>query len=279
MRVSLFLSLRSATVGGNVIDPICLEGDGTASPPMLVKRSDTEFARRVSGNDVLLGTHGFNVNYVDGACSLGHLDAALAFARSELFVGVLWPGDWWLPAVNYPFAGDVSIQSGRKLAAYCNKTLAGARSLSFMSHSLGGRLILEAVEHLNRPARVVCLTAAAVNDDCLSTEYVQSARNALATANLASHKDTVLQIAFPVGDVIANILHLDHAFGEPALGRSGPETPYSPTVVPVEIPDDANYNHGDYLPPSMPGPIAAGKWTNVAEFVARAFRGERQTWP
>jgi hypothetical protein len=277
--VTLYLNFRSQTVGGSVIAPRVMEGDGTADPPMLRIITDDALAARAAGKDLLFATHGFNVNYENGARSLGRLDTALALAASELFVAVLWPGDWWLPAVNYPFAGGPAQQCGQKLASYCNDKLGGAHSFAFVSHSLGARVILEAVENLSRPARIVCLTAGAVNDDCLTGEYSNAAANGQATSTLASRKDTVLQLAYPVGDLIADALHGDHPFGEPALGRSGPAQPTAPTVRPSQIPDAAGYNHGDYLPPSDPQPLTPGKWSNVASYILRTFRAERPTWP
>jgi hypothetical protein len=210
---------------------------------------------------------------------LGHLDLALNLGPSELFIGILWPGDWWIPAINYPFEGATSIKCGQNLAAFCNENLNAARSVSFASHSLGGRLVLEAVENLNRPARVTCLTAGAVNADCFQTEYAASVGMSDSLSALASREDRVLQLAFPLGDIIADLLNQDHALGEPALGRNGPEQPVDGKVAPSQIPDDEGFDHGDYFPPSESGPIAPGRWSNVVGFILRAFRGERQTWP
>lgn len=144
--MTLFLNFRSATVGGSVIDPYVLEGDGTAIPLQLRRLADNELSTRAAGKDILFAAHGFNVNYENGARSLGRLDVSLGLTGPEMFIGILWPGDWWLPAVNYPFEGATSIRCGDRLARYCNAQLGGARSLSFVSHSLGARVVLEAVE-------------------------------------------------------------------------------------------------------------------------------------
>src|SRR5579863_7031136 len=100
---------------------------------------------------------------------------------------MLWPGDAWLPVVDYPFEGSVAIDCGRKLADFCNRWCTGAQSISFLSHSLGARLVLEAVAHLGRQARAVCLMAGAINRDCLTAEYARAAANAAAISVLASH--------------------------------------------------------------------------------------------
>lgn len=282
--MTLYLNFRSQSVGGTVIDPFVLQGDGTAAPPALSVLDWINVGSLVAGKDVLFGVHGFNVSREHGARSLGQLELALGLTSSEVFFGVLWPGDYWLPVVNYPFEGGVSMDCGRRLAACCAKNFARARSLSFMSHSLGARLVLEAVKNLNRPARVLCLTAGAINQDCLATEYGSATANASSISLLASHKDWVLKFAFRIGDPISDLLHDDHRQFEQALGYDGPPVPASPPISsPWQISDGADYGHGDYLPPGDAvqdaQTIAASRWLSVAGFATRAFRGQPQTWP
>jgi len=278
--LTLYLNMRAAAVGGPVIDPYVLEGDGTTAPQGMTPLAWDSIAGLVRNRNVLMATHGFNVSYASGLCSLGRLEAALGLSASDVYFGVLWPGDFWLPAINYPFEGATSINAGRRLATFCNKWLAPAKSLSFASHSLGARLVLETTGRLTRPAKTLCLTAGAINDDCLDAEYAGAASNAAAASVLASRRDTVLSLAFPPGDIISDLLHGDHKPGRAALGYDGPAAPVAGTVSPTQIPDKMNYGHGDYLPPGDPDAAAAGgKWRNVAGFIARAFRGEMQSWP
>lgn len=282
--MSLYLNLRSHNVGGPVVDPFVVEGDGTASPPALRLVDWPVVDSMVSGKNVLIGVHGFNVSRTHGACSLGQLEPNLALGSSDLFFGTLWPGDFWLPVVNYPFEGEVAIDCGRRIATVCRERFSRAQSISFVSHSLGARLVLEAVLNLDRPARLVCLTAAAINRDCLETEYAGATANASAISILASRKDLVLKLAFPIGDPIADLLHEDHTMFERALGAQGPPVPASPPIAsPWQIPDAAGYGHGDYLPPGdhVQNPLTAGqaRWPRSAGFMTRAFRGDPQTWP
>ncbi|MEA2853604.1 MAG: hypothetical protein QOE02_3623, partial [Rhodospirillaceae bacterium] len=151
--MTLYLNFRSQSVGGAIVDPYLLEGNGTEAPPALKTVAWADIAAKVAGKDVLLGVHGFNVNYRSGANSFGLLDGSLGLAGSEVFIGVLWPGDFWMPAVNYPFEGSDAMECGRRLADFCTRWLSEAQSLSFFSHSLGARLALEAVTHLDRRAR------------------------------------------------------------------------------------------------------------------------------
>jgi Alpha/beta hydrolase of unknown function (DUF900) len=280
--MTLYLNFRSQAVGGSVINPQVFSGDGDVSQPTLAMVAAEKLAANAAGKKILFGVHGFNVSRDEGIRALARLEPALALSSSELFIGILWPGDFWLPVVNYPFEGAHAMDSGRKLADFCNRKLSGAFSLSFLSHSLGVRVVLEAVKYLDRKAEDICLTAAAINRDCLTGGYAKAAANAGAVSLLASRSDLVLKLAFPIGDPIADVLQDDHTPFQPALGYNGP-SPVGPAIAPWQIPDEADYDHGNYLPPSSPAVTAAQrrdkKWPRAAAFMARAFRGQTQTWP
>jgi len=283
--MTLFVNFRSHPHGGSVRDAQVLEGDGTARSLALVELAPADIAARVAGRDLVFGIHGFNVNMEDGACSLGQFEAPLGLGANDLFFGVLWPGDSWLPVVNYPFEGTVAMDCGGRLASLCGTTLAGSRSFSFITHSLGARVGLECVRQLDRPARLLCLTAAAINRDCLATEYQGATANATAIALLASHGDLVLKLAFAIGDPVSTALYDDHRAFERALGYDGPVTPAPATVrVPWQIPDSGalgGYGHHDYLPPgNRVDDVSSGpRWTRVAAYAGAALRGGADAWP
>jgi hypothetical protein len=279
--VSWFVNLRAGPFGA-VCDPYVLQGDIAADPPGMVSTPYEAIPAIVKARNVLLATHGFNVDYVNGLRSLGRLESLVAPTASEVVLGVLWPGDWVIPAVNYPFEEKVAKDVGKRLAAFCNRWLAGAASLSFASHSLGARVVLEAVAGLNRNARQVCITAGAIGADCLAAEYEAAAARADSIVTLSSMEDKVLSLAYPVGDFIADLLDQDHKLFERALGREGPERPFGPQVTAAQIPDQPPYDHGDYFPPAnlaLPSPDPASKWSKATDFVIRAFRGAQQSWP
>ncbi len=283
--MTYFLNFRTRDVGGAVIDPQLLEGDGTVTPLGWSIVPAAQIPARLAGRNILFAAHGFNVSQTHGACSLGLLDHYLKLASPDLLVGVLWPGDSIIPIVNYPIEGGVAQDCGNRLAAFCNQACAGAQSLSFVSHSLGARLVLEAVARLDRKARSVCLTAAAINRDCLVSEYADAAMNSERISILASRRDLVLKVAFTVGDPLADLLHDDHTPFETALGAQGPPTPAAlPVIPPWQISDADNYGHSSYLPPSTaialpPPPPPATQWPRAADFMIRAFAGQPQTWP
>lgn len=282
--MTLYLNFRSHAFVGGVVDPFGLEGNGAANPLRLRSLSPAQLSSRVAGKRVLFGVHGFNVNMEDGARAFARLEPLLDLSpSSDIFLGVLWPGDYWVPAINYPFEGADAMDCGRRLADFCNRALSQAASFSFLSHSLGARLVLEAIKHLDRPARNVALTAAAIKRDCLSGEYASAFSNAETISVLASRGDKVLKLAFPVGDSFASLFGNDRSQPQVALGYEGPQQAIGATKPPWQIPDTAKYDHGDYLPPSNVTLTAAQaqsrKWEKPAAFMRRAFRGERQDWP
>lgn len=279
--MSLFANLRGTSYG-TVIEPYLMDGDPfAANPPLMQALPWPVVGPRVAGKDLVLATHGFNVSYTSGLRSLARLEPHLNLPASSLFIGILWPGDWIIPAINYPFSIPVARHAGRKLGDFCNRRLAGASSLSFISHSLGARVILEAVSSLERRRpRVLCITAGAVNDDCLDAEYVSAGAEADLVQTLSSRGDHVLRLAYPVGDAIGEILHDDHIPFRRALGIAGPSAPIPGNVERGETLNPA-LDHDDYLPPDtlprMPDP--PGPWQYAAAFMSRALRGATPRWP
>jgi hypothetical protein len=276
--MTYFLDLRTANVGGSPTTPRLLQGDGVNNLDGLMFIEAASVASRVANKNLLFAVHGFNVSRGNGARTLGLLDNYLNLTDPDIFIAVLWPGDAWIPLIDYPFEGNVSIQCGKLVAGFCNTYCSRAESLSFLSHSLGARLVLEAIMHLDRAVRSVCLAAAAVNRDCLNREYAFVTNVADRISVLASAKDLVLRLAYAAGDPFADLLHDDHTPFHPALGYRGPPVPIVPPLSqPWEIPDSPAYGHSDYLPKFPPSP--ADEWQKPADFMKRAFLGQRQTWP
>jgi len=279
--MTYFINLRGGDYGA-VCSPYVLEGDPLSDPPAMASIPYESVPALVKGKDILLITHGFNVGYVDGLRSLGRMENLLAPTSAERVFGVLWPGDWIIPAINYPFEENIASHAGQLLGKFCNDWLSGSRSISFASHSLGARVVLQATAALSRSARNLCIMAGAVGADCLTAEYQTAAANCDKIVTLSSMEDMVLALAYPPGDLIADILDDDHKPFEQALGRDGPDQPLILPSAAEQIDDEKDYGHGDYLPPSdmntaVPDPNA--KWTPVADFVARVFRNEDLSWP
>ncbi|HYB44400.1 MAG TPA: hypothetical protein VEL75_21675, partial [Candidatus Methylomirabilis sp.] len=108
-----FIDLRADSVGGNpvaAVEDIVVRSDAQRFPSTSL---DRELRQVIQGRDVLLGTHGFNVNRTSGIDNLSHWSEWLALGPNGFFIGVLWPGDSrWLPVVDYVVEGDEAIRSG-----------------------------------------------------------------------------------------------------------------------------------------------------------------------
>jgi hypothetical protein len=214
----------------------------------------TDFLQAVQGRNVLLGVHGFNVSRADGIAKLSAWESVLSLPPNCLFVGVLWPGDSrWAPVLDYPFEDQEAINSAALLADFLNTYCDDAASLSFASHSLGARVVLETLGRLQHDVTQVTLMAGAINDDCLNQQYPDVVNKLKRLAILASLGDDVLKMAFPLGNPLAGIISEGHPYWSGALGRYGPRSP-RPTNLKSSwlIPTDWDYGHGDYLGGILP---------------------------
>lgn len=255
--MTIFLDLRAQSVGGDPAAEVTIRDSNG-------KILDAAFlADHVRGKDVLLATHGFNVNRKEGLKAFTFWEKWLSLGDTFAYISVLWPGDSrWFPVIDYPFEGDEAIQSGKLLAPFLNDHLSGAVSISFSSHSLGARMVLETIRHLQRPVKRVVLMAGAINDDCLTHEYKDANDKIENISILASKCDAVLAFAFPIGNVFEGIIDRGHPYWDGALGRYGPDAPYPLNLqAGWQIPKSWDYGHGDYLPdtastlPAEPIPV------------------------
>lgn len=252
--MSRFLDVRISAVGGGLANSVAL-GQGTdinnyaglALPQLL---SD------IQGRHVLIATHGYNVDRANGIASLSNWEGELQLPDQSVFVGLLWPGDSVvLHALSYPEEPRVANGVGQRMAPFIDANFGGAASVSFASHSLGARVLLETVSLMNLSVRRATIMAGAIDDNCLNKEFKAAAAKIGEISVLASHKDKVLSAAFPLGNFISGILTTGHPWWHAALGHVGPSTPRPGNFqAPFEIPDGWEFGHGDYLeiPPQQP---------------------------
>jgi hypothetical protein len=215
----------------------------------------------IRGKNVLIGTHGFNVNRQSGIDSLSCWDGLLDLGPNGIFVGLLWPGDSvWLHALSYPEEPRIANEAGQLIGPWVDQNLSDAATISFASHSLGARVILETISKMALPIRLCAVMAGALDDNCLNSEFQPIVSRINEVAVLASKKDAVLADAFPIGNILGGVIAAGHPWFHTALGRSGPAKPWpSCFVAPFQIPDKWNYGHHNYLevdpaPPSIPLP-------------------------
>lgn len=215
-----------------------------------------EDARRV----VFL-VHGFNVSWESGRDSLRWLGEELASAVEGLVVAVTWPGDSGLGPLGYPWEGRDADDTGLALSKIIINHVAPGAEISFLTHSLGARVALDALARLDADRwllREVCVMAAAVDDTCFNAEaiYASVAAQARRTTVLASTGDRVLQLAYPAGDLVQSWIYRWKDRAGRALGRRGPRNAdgrlTSPKVRHEQIPDPPPVGHGDYITSGPP---------------------------
>jgi len=261
-----FLDCRLAPVGGELSTMVSVNQGTSLSDYTGLALDDLKNA--IQGQNVLIATHGFNMNRSVGIEYLSHWGSLLALPPSSVFVGLLWPGDsMWAHGLDYPDEASTADRTGRLVAAFLDANFRGAGSLSFVSHSLGARVVLETIANLSLPVRRLTLMAGAVEDDCLNAEFRSAAAKVGEISVLSSVKDDVLSEIFPIGNLFAGIVDQGHPWWRGALGHGGPATPWPPNFrAPFAVPANWNYQHSSYLqidsPPAPALPIPTEVPTN-----------------
>jgi hypothetical protein len=253
--VTRFLDVRLAPVGGDLATRVALTELTEAGVYQTVGTS--QFVDDLRGRHVLITAHGFNVNRHDGVASLSNWSRLLKLPEPSAFVGLLWPGDsMWMYGLDYPEEPRIANAAGQLIGPFVDANFTGAASVSFASHSLGARVVLATIAHMQMPVRRLVLMAGAVDDDCLTGEFKTAAGSVREISVLASHRDAVLAAAFPLGDFLAGLVAKGHPWYRGALGRFGPASPRPGNFrAPFEIPDAWRYGHHNYLdidPPPAP---------------------------
>lgn len=265
------LDFRGANVGGPVVPGRIMQIGGL---PMTL---GTEDGLRLEPKVTFL-LHGYNVTRQEGRESLLRLAKKLPAATDGAVVAVLWPGDHWTGAISYPFEGKDADDSAAELVRFIDRVIRRGTELSFVSHSLGARVVMETVKRLigeDYPIRQICLMAAAIDDFSLAhpQDYRHVVTAAERVAVLASQKDKVLKLAYPVGDLLqAFVFFWKDEIGL-ALGYHGPK-PIDEYSVPgqvhhLQIPDGRESDHGDYIPANPPNQ----KQLSAAQFADEVLQG------
>jgi hypothetical protein len=205
----------------------------------------------IRGRDVFLMAHGYHVDRADGTQSLNQWKSKLAIGAQPVFIGVLWPGDCVLPVfIDYVWEGSEAEKSGTMLGEFVRDNFGLAASWTFASHSLGARVVLQAIQTLadTDRARDLILMAAAIEDDTLLNEFNVAANKADRISVVYSFEDHVLQLAYPGGNLIGGLIERGDPNVKAALGRLGPSAPWPGKIVPnPRLPSFWKYGHTDYL--------------------------------
>jgi hypothetical protein len=203
----------------------------------------------------LLLVHGFNNTHDQAAQSyatiLGLLLPKLVPLSNppDTILTLQWPGDVAIgPSESLDFLGyasDISqaLVSAQRLAAFLRDAVArsgGSLRISTIGHSLGCRLILEAMRELigtaPSPFYVVALMAAAVPTDLVDLTWSGGAdlepTAELATTLLKFHSftDPVLGLAFPAGQTLAYAQKIERAEFLEAVGYWGAPASFGQSI-------------------------------------------------
>jgi pimeloyl-ACP methyl ester carboxylesterase len=244
--MTIFLDMRLAPVGGGLATRVSIiQHNGNSSQSL----SLSDLLPILRGRHVLIATHGFNVDRAAAIACLSNWESLLQLPPSAVYVGLLWPGDSiWAHGLDYPEEPRIANHAGSLLAPFLDANFKDAASISFVSHSLGARVVLATVSHLSLPVRRVTLMAPAIDNDCLAAEFKATAAKIETISVLASMKDQVLSEAYPLGNFCAGIIAEGHPWWRAALGHCGPSKPWPANFrAPYEIPDNWNFEHGNYL--------------------------------
>jgi len=173
-------------------------------------------------------------------------------------LATLWPGDGLAKALTYPFEGRDADDTADALFRWITLHIDASARISFVAHSLGSRVAMNAAQQLARhrigpSVDRICLMAPAIDNDCLGRNGTTCYRDATLAADrlavLASEEDLVLHYAYPLGDLAQTILYGER-WGK-ALGRTGPTETDPAVAAKIEaVPKSkraSDIDHGDYL--------------------------------
>ncbi len=276
--MTLFINLRRAAVGGGLpTEAYVLSG---TSPSALQTLPWAKVQTAIAGRRLLIHVHGFNVGMQNGVSGAVIMERQLALADDELYLAVLWPGDFRVPVINYPWEYRDAVKAGQLLARFIDQRCAAANDIALGSHSLGGRVVLEALSASARRISQICIAAAAVDADCLIKNYATALGRTGRLTVVSSVSDNVLRWAYPLGDFFSDVFgDTDSAFGG-ALGFRGPKPKAVPPVEAFAIPRSDKYDHGDYFPgAAIPTNGPDPKWVRSTNYWADVIRGKKAVWP
>ena len=284
-----FLSLREINTGSTaVLSPQLYRYCAPQSHPVdwdnwqLTSAEPVDWAalRNVPHSHVCFVVHGFNVDRKRGSRSGGtiaqeldgpvtDLKPSVELSNADLVIPVLWPGDGFI-AWSYFTAFTHAQEAGAKFAQFLLDPGFDADQVSFISHSLGARVVLQTIEQTlvlaRRPLKFrfqkAILTAAAVDNDALdSGEFpnIASADGPTDIVVVSSMKDSILRTFFTIGDDVEGAMWDNYGGTGQALGRYGPAlSPGSPVRAKTRWYDfqgRSNQGHDGYMPAPWEYPV------------------------
>lgn len=186
--------------------------------------TDDEFHSTIKDQRLLLLVHGYHnkrenilngYSMIDATMQTRNIVGAGARAYHQV-IGIAWPGGF--TKASYLLAKMRANALGDSVFARLKKVVEAAKAVDVMTHSLGARVMLKALQNAD-PAHAVVrnlfLTAPAVDDESIQEgeKFFISTQACRSVYVLHSKQDNVLKLSYPLMD-----------FDE-ALGYEGPDKP------------------------------------------------------
>jgi hypothetical protein len=235
---------------------------------------------RLTARRLVILVHGFNVDmasarerYEEFLSRLEVRAWPAPLERYGAFFGFHWPGDHrFKPAsvATFPVRIDEAKEAGQQLARLIRKCLRSDQEVFFIAHSLGCRVVMEALYAMAAmeadglaPVRGVFLMAGAVPYQKCEGDEIFHRRDPERPRDWVIHsaRDRVLQFSFPSGE------WLHGEGGGEAIGRHGLPAGRWHRSVPTKL------GHGDYWN-TWPGVLE-----NVPDMLGDALPLQLPEWP
>ncbi len=186
--------------------------------------TDDEFLSSIKDQRLLLLVHGYHnkrenilngYSMIDATMQTRNIVGSGPRAYHQV-IGIAWPGGF--TKASYLFAKMRANALGDSVFARLKKVVETAKAVDVMTHSLGARVILKALQNADPTSQVVrnlFLTAPAVDDESIQKgeKFFISTQACRSVYVLHSKQDNVLKISYPIMDF------------DQALGYEGPDKP------------------------------------------------------
>lgn len=186
--------------------------------------SQAELVEAVRGKKILILVHGYNNEMPAVETAYGRVQEMMGLSHLlapdpggyDLVIGYAWPGGW--STLSFPVAVIRANKAGKRFKATIEKLQFAAANIDVQTHSLGARVLMEALDLGGITLRNAFLLAAAIDDETLEKdeEYFEGAQHCSHVYVLHSEEDPVLKTAYRLGD----LPDFDRA-----LGWKGPQRP------------------------------------------------------
>jgi esterase/lipase superfamily enzyme len=236
----------SLAAGHDEIRDVVLPANGTETSV-----GDDAFSEFLFHKRLLVLVHGYHNtkgNVLGGYCMIEKEMQQVGLvgpgAPYDAVVGLTWPGGFTAP--SYPLAKLWADAISGKVWARLRRVIGFAESVDVMTHSLGARVILKALQNAAEGTagpRDLFLTAPAVDHDSIERgeKFFSCTERCGRVFVLFSRHDDTLRVAYPIGEAASGNLFAR------ALGAKGAEDPskLGPNVHQIDCQNFVD-DHSDY---------------------------------